>query len=190
MSEDNTQRWIWIGAALAGVAFLAVSAAGAWMLVSAEGAKVTGDLASAVESAGDNAEAETYEPTSAYIEEGLDPDVTTFGFGGKGGEPAAEPAGRELSEYELQNLVYEKQNSLMSCYADALADNPDLQGKVDMQFGIAPDGHVAMVKVTGSTLRSKTTEDCLVEQSRSWAFPATNRSTLMKFDTDFTFVYE
>lgn len=165
-------------AALGGSAvFLAVFGVGAYIMATQD-VPLSGDVSSAF--------VDDYEPTSAWIEEGLDPDVTTFGFGG----PAAEPSGPELSEGQIHQLVNARQADLMGCYASALEEDQDLKGRVDFQFGIAPDGHVAMVRVTGSTLASKPTEDCMVEQARSWSFPATNRSVLMKFDTDFTFTYE
>ena len=128
-----------------------------------------------------------YKPTSVWIEEGVDPDVTQFGFGGK---EAPKPTGAALSDADVYDLVQNKQQALMPCYVEALEEDDELQGKVDMQFGIAPDGHLSLVKVTRSSLRSKTTEDCFVEKARDWKFPSTGRATLMKFDTDFTFVYE
>jgi hypothetical protein len=177
MSDRKT---IVIAAGAALVLFAGAMGAGAWVMLQNGGGIATGDLAGAVDGG------EQYEPTSGWIEEGLDPNVTTFGFEGK----TPEPTGPPMDERQVQSLVYAKQNSLMQCYADALAENPDLQGKVFLKFGIAPDGHVAMVKVTDSSLRSKPTEDCLVEKARTWDFPQTNRSTLLQFETDFTFVYE
>lgn len=186
--RSSPKSLIFMLAATGVLVSLAILGAGAWFIVSSEGAGLTGDLAGlAVEELQPE---EEYQPTSMWIEEGLDPDVTTLGFSGSQGEQRARRSGPELSETQLQNLVYEKQNSLMTCYADALDGNPDLKGRVFMQFGVASDGHVAMVKVTRSTLRSKSTEDCLVAMAREWQFPSTNRSALMKFDTDFTFVYE
>ena len=175
---DQKTKIITAAVLLGSAAFLGVFTVGAYFMVD-RNVNVAGDLRSAAP--------QDYEPTSQWIEEGLDPDVTTFGFGGN---TPAEPSGPELSEYQIQELVYAKQADLMGCYAAALQENEDLQGKVDFQFGVAPDGHVAMVKVTGSTLASKPTEDCMVAQARTWSFPKTNRASRMKFDTDFTFVYE
>ncbi len=174
---EREQKAIAMG--VAGGALVAVCAfsLGAWVLLT-RGHHAQGDIQAAVE----------YEPTSVWIEEGLDPEVTTFGFEGNTG--AAAPSGPELAETEIQRHMNQKQADLMGCYASALQEDDDLQGKVDLQFGIAPDGHVAMVKVTRSTLRSRPTEDCMVSQAQQWSFPQTNRATLMKFDTDFTFVYE
>lgn len=176
--SDN--KPIVIAVAAGAVLFIAAAAGGAWLMIRTDGEGAAGDLTAVVDAD------QEYEPSSAWIEEGLDPNVTTFGFDGN----APEPTGPPIDEREVQNLVYAKQNSLMPCYGDALAEDPDLQGKVYLKFGVAPDGHVAMVKVTDSTLRSQPTEDCLVEAAREWSFPQTNRDTLLQFETDFTFVYE
>ena len=174
---DRKTKVVAVAALFGSAAVLGVFSVGAWYLATGD-TKVAGDLGSAIAA---------YEPTSVWIEEGLDPNVTTFGF--ESGTTDA-PAGPELGEGELHGIVRARQGDLMTCYASALQENDELQGRVAFQFGVAPDGHLAMVKVTDSTLRSKSAEDCMVAQARRWAFPRTNRSTLMKFDTDFTFVYE
>lgn len=180
-----------VGGAIVFVGGLVVAA---WFVAGSGGAAA--DLAgSAVP--GPAAVQGSYEPTSEWVEEGLDPDVTQFGFEAGAAQARSDDApaiestgGAVLSEVALHNMMIAKQSQMMPCYVDALNQDPDAAGKVDMKFGIAPDGHVAMVKVTGSTLRHKPMEDCLVDASRSWSFPATGRGTLMKFETDFTFVTE
>lgn len=130
-----------------------------------------------------------YEPTSRYIDEGLDPEVTTFAMG-NGDQPTPEGAREMLSDAEIQRIINEHQNELLECYAASLQDDPELKGRVFFRFGIAPDGHVALVEVTESRLRSKSTEDCFVERARRWSFPPTSRSVLTKFTTDFMFAAE
>lgn len=126
-----------------------------------------------------------YEPSSAYIEQGADRDVTQLGFE----EGEQDTPSRPLSEYDIQNTIAENQNDLITCYAEGLEENPDLTGRVDFHFRIAGDGHVAMLKVTESGLRDKATEDCFVRVARAWEFPASNSPMLTKFDTDFMFAY-
>lgn len=186
MTENRGQRNRFIIAtAIAGAMLVCAFGAAAWYVAGSTGA------AASITGAAD----ESYEPTSEWVEEGVDPDVMQLGFDGTEDEGAAEPAiessGRgELSEPALHNMMIAKQNEMMPCYVDTLNQNPEASGTVDMRFGIAPDGHVVMVKVIGSTLRDRPMEDCLVEKSRRWAFPATGRATLMKFETDFSFVTE
>lgn len=126
-------------------------------------------------------EPEEYVPTSAYIEEGADNRDLEFGFGG--GTTGSEV----LSNGMIQNVVTGGQNDLIGCYAEQLQENQDLEGKVFFEFAVRPNGRVAMVKVTDSSLRSKEAEDCFVEKARHWQFPAVDSDILTRFDTDFMF---
>jgi hypothetical protein len=183
---------------LIGVGVLVLAGAGAalWFLgpdkVVPEATKLSGDISSSTESAGSEATAPDapnppYEPTSEWIEPGLDPEVTNLAMGG--GERQADPNLPEmLSSRAIQQVMNAHQQELIGCYADSLKAKPDLAGRVFFDFGVAPDGHVAMVRVTSSKLRSNETEDCFVEKARDWTFPATRREVLTRFDTDFNFV--
>jgi hypothetical protein len=186
---------------LIGIGLLVLGGAGValWYVgfeqVVPETGELTGDISSATESAGaepdESAEPAApqgpYEPTSEYIEPGLDPEVTNLAMGD--GERDPDPNLPEmLSGRAIQQVVNAHQQELVRCYADSLQTNPDLAGRVFFDFGIAPDGHVAMVRVTSSKLRSKETEDCFVEKARRWTFPATRRAMLTRFDTDLNFV--
>ncbi len=182
------KKWIVLGVA-GFVAFAAFATAAAWFVIgisSPEPRMATGNLAGIVQP--DEA-AEPYEPTSAWMEEGLDLGVTRFEMASE--QPASADAPQTGMDIDamVANQVRANQNSLMPCYAQVL-EQEDVQGTVDMQFGIAPDGHVAMVKVTRSTLRSKEAEDCFVDVAREWSFGETGRASLTKFDTDFGFYYE
>lgn len=129
-----------------------------------------------------------YEPQSAWVEDGLDPEVLQLDLSGPEVEAPANSPWEDLDGVIRQH-VHTRYNDLMPCYAKALEDE-DLAGRVDIRFGVAPDGHVALVKVTGSELRSPETEDCLVDVARSWKFPPTGKSHLTQFDSDFRFSYD
>ncbi len=134
------------------------------------------------------AEMASYEgPSSSYVEEGADSKVLQFGFGSGDDSEADQNAPRLISNDTVQYVVSQNQNELIGCYGEALQDDETLAGKVDFEFAIAPDGHVAMVKVVRSTLRSKSAEDCFVQKARHWKFPRTNQDILTRFETDFTF---
>ena len=129
-----------------------------------------------------------YTPSSKYVEPGADSDVTTLDMTSKEDAPSdPELVDEGLSEDAIQRVIAQRQADLIQCYADSLEDEPDLEGRVDFHFRIAPDGHVAMVQVTRSALRHKPTEDCFVERSRRWAFPRSSKKALVKFDTNLYF---
>lgn len=130
-----------------------------------------------------------YTPTSQYVEPGADSDVTELDLSAPDAAPDADP---ELiddgpSEDSLQRVITQNQMELIECYAQGLEDEPDLQGRVDFHFRIAPDGHVAMVKITRSGLKDKPTEDCFVSKSRRWDFPKSSKKVTLKFDTNLNF---
>lgn len=127
----------------------------------------------------------TYVPTSAYIEKGADSDITTLDMSKK--QSATSTIVRDPDE-GIQRTLTRRQNDLIMCYAQGLQADEDLRGRVDFHFRVAADGHVAMVKVTKSTLAHKPTEDCFVAKSKKWAFPKHQGKALTQFDTHFNFV--
>jgi hypothetical protein len=128
-----------------------------------------------------------YKPSSQYIEEGADSDVTELSFdkGSDGGANA--PSTTIFDEETVQAVMYDHQEDLIGCYAKGLEQDETLKGDVVFHFRVAPDGHVAMVKITESGLRHKDTEDCLVDAARRWRFPKTGQASMAKFDTSFAF---
>ena len=186
----DSKKWIALGAA-GFMAFAAVAGGALFWVVGARDGEspqprmVSGSLGDVVGDVGGDM---NYEPTSAWIEDGLDLDVTQLDMKdtpATGGDPNA---GVDVDAI-VANTVAQRQNDLMPCYAQVLEEE-DVQGTVDMQFAIAPDGHVAMVKVTHSSLRSKVAEDCFIKIARTWQFPRTGRNVMTKFDSDFGFYYE
>ena len=124
-----------------------------------------------------------YKPESRWLEEGLDPDVSTFDITG------AHHQARVDQDAMVQGFVQDHYADLMPCYAVAL-ETDDIAGRLDMRFGVKPDGSVALVEVIGSELENPTLEDCAVETARHWRLPPTGKETLMKFNADFSFSYE
>jgi len=129
-------------------------------------------------------DATKYKPQSRWIEEGLDPDVSTF-------EMAAPPLRQDRIDNDtlVHAFVQDHYADLMPCYQTALEEE-DLAGRLDMRFGVKPDGTIALVEVIGSELENLALENCAVETARHWRLPPTGKENLMKFNADFTFSYE
>jgi hypothetical protein len=129
-----------------------------------------------------------YKPTSQYMEEGADSDTTELSFDkGSGGSAQQAPEREVFDESVVQGVMYEHQEDLIGCYAEGLESDESLAGEVSFHFRVATDGHVALVRLTSSGLRDKQTEDCIVDASRRWKFPATGQPGLVKFNTSFEF---
>lgn len=127
-------------------------------------------------------------PTSIYIEEGFDPEVTDLAFGADEPVSHADPtAPTRLSNRQIQRVLQDHQSELLRCYARELETNPDLGGDVEFDFAIRPDGEVAMVKVAESTLRSTSAEDCFVDRARHWNFPEFSHEQPTRFQINMGF---
>ena len=127
--------------------------------------------------------ATAYKPTSRWVADGVDPDVATFELSNTAEHNNVDVDGLVAS------FVQEHYSDLMPCYAKAL-EVSDVSGRLDMRFGVLPDGSIALVEVTASQLRDPELEDCAVPRAREWHLRPTGREIMVKFDADFTFAYE
>jgi pSer/pThr/pTyr-binding forkhead associated (FHA) protein len=57
------------------------------------------------------------------------------------------------------------------CYERQLSANPDLYGKVQIQFTIAASGHVSQHAIGQTTLKSAMVEGCILRRVAQWKFP-------------------
>jgi TonB family protein len=77
-----------------------------------------------------------------------------------------------LSKEVIRRTIQRHANEVRFCYEQGLAQRPDLAGRVDLQFVIAPSGAVQAAEVASSTLQEARTEDCIRKAVRRFAFPA------------------
>lgn len=65
-------------------------------------------------------------------------------------------------------------DELVECYRAGLKGDPGLAGTVLVTFDVNPDGSVEGTRLAGSRLRDTATERCVVNQSATLDFPATD----------------
>ncbi|MBI5526011.1 MAG: AgmX/PglI C-terminal domain-containing protein [Deltaproteobacteria bacterium] len=58
------------------------------------------------------------------------------------------------------------------CYDRELTKNPNLFGKITVQFVIGSTGTVADARVSATEMNSEAVEDCLIRRVKTWFFPA------------------
>ena len=107
--------------------------------------------------------------TSGIARSGLNnrPPATSGG----GGKPA-----RSREEIEL---VFDKNKGhIYSLYARALRDNAELQGKLVLEFTIAPSGEVTMCRVVSSELKDPDLERKIISLVRLFKFDAKDVDTI------------
>ena len=76
-----------------------------------------------------------------------------------------------LDKEIIRRIIRRHINEVKYCYAKELMANPNLGGRVIIQFTIAATGQVASAFVQSSTLGNKTVELCIAKAVRRWLFP-------------------
>ncbi|MBX5484061.1 MAG: TonB family protein [Myxococcaceae bacterium] len=71
----------------------------------------------------------------------------------------------------IAKVIQRHQNEIKYCYEQELNKDPNLAGKVAVQFTIDPSGSVADANVAETTLANATTENCMLSRIRRWKFP-------------------
>jgi TonB family protein len=108
----------------------------------------------------------THTSTQVQHGSGLDPNA-----GGRVQRTgSSNKASRSREEVEL--LFDRNKGVLDSIYRRALRDNPELQGKVVLEFTIAPSGEVSNVRVVSSELKDPEIEKKIVARVRQFRFKA------------------
>jgi TonB family protein len=72
---------------------------------------------------------------------------------------------------DIRRTVAARQGGVSYCYEKALAADPDLGGKVTLNWRIDPEGKAVGVRVAHSTLNSREVEGCIVRAAERWTFP-------------------
>lgn len=112
---------------------------------------------------------ETATVTSAIAHSGLDDrGATRTGSSGK--------AARSREEIEL---VFDRnKGAIYTLYARALREHPELQGKLVLEFTIAPSGEVTMCRVVSSELHNDELESKIIARVKSFRFEPKDVETI------------
>ncbi len=98
------------------------------------------------------------------------------GFGGKGKRvPKVRQAKAKvqgaLDRDIIRRIVRAHINEVRSCYNAGLTKNPNLQGRVAINFVITGTGKVGSAVVQESTLKDKSVGNCIAKAVKRWKFP-------------------
>jgi periplasmic protein TonB len=112
---------------------------------------------------------ETATVTSAIAHSGLDNrGATRTGSSGK--------AARSREEIEL---VFDRnKGAIYTLYARALREHPELQGKVVLEFTIAPSGEVTMCRIVSSELHDEDLESKIIARVKAYRFEPKDVETI------------
>ncbi len=76
-----------------------------------------------------------------------------------------------LDKRVIQKIVRQHTGELRACYERELAKIKGLNGKVTMNWFVAPDGSVTKVFVKETTMKNKAVENCMSNSIAHWRFP-------------------
>ena len=82
---------------------------------------------------------------------------------------AEAPETRSMSD--IQRVIARSRVDAKRCYDDGLAKNPNLTGKITIEFRIMPDGRVRDAKKSDGSLGDAAVETCIVHVIEGLRFP-------------------
>lgn len=105
--------------------------------------------------------------------------VSGYGTGGLGAKSRATvvPGGEgehfsgSIDKEAIRRVIRENQRQIQACYEKTLNKNPNLYGKVILEWVITGNGRVSSARVSSSTLRNSEVENCVLSRLRTWKFP-------------------
>ena len=80
-------------------------------------------------------------------------------------------SGGSLSREEIQRTLRRNMASIRHCYEQQVARQPNLEGRVNVRFTIAPDGSVSSADIASSTLGDVGVEACIKRAVTRIRFP-------------------
>jgi hypothetical protein len=79
--------------------------------------------------------------------------------------------GGHLDKAAIQKVVNRHLHQVQRCYEVQLLRDPQLQGKLMLDWVIAPSGRVSRARQVSSTLSSPAVASCVLARIRTWVFP-------------------
>jgi hypothetical protein len=76
-----------------------------------------------------------------------------------------------LSAEQINRVVRANQAAIRYCYENEVQRQPNLRGRIEIQWRINLQGAVTMARVDSSGMHSAGVEGCMVRQIRRWRFP-------------------
>ena len=100
------------------------------------------------------------------------------------GDPTIEG---HLDRETIQRVIRQHRREVRDCYQRELQRNPDLAGRVVVNFLIDPAGNVAAARIHESDMSDDAVEDCLVRRIRRWRFPQPSTPGNVRVNYPFVF---
>lgn len=100
------------------------------------------------------------------------------------GEPETQGA---LDREIIQRVVRQHRREIRHCYEQQLQRNPDLEGRITIQWTIAPSGDVVAASVQETTMNNSQVERCMAQRIQRWSFPEPEGGGVVRVNYPFNF---
>jgi hypothetical protein len=77
-----------------------------------------------------------------------------------------------LDPNAVANEIRRRRGAIIACYESALKRNPNLSGKVELQFTISAVGKVTAADIGTDTMHDDEVNNCIKSRVLGWRFPA------------------
>jgi TonB family protein len=91
-----------------------------------------------------------------------------------------------LDRDQISAVIARNQGQVRYCYEQGLQQDANLSGRVTVEFSIGGNGLVQEAKVSQSTIKNATVEECIVQKLKSWKFPLPDGGVTVKVSYPFT----
>ncbi|MCS6838941.1 MAG: AgmX/PglI C-terminal domain-containing protein [Bdellovibrionaceae bacterium] len=109
---------------------------------------------------------------------------SSLGVGGSG--LGYQSGGAGLNENQIRAVIEQNSGQVRYCYEQALLRNPELAGRVTINFIINAKGFVTEASVGFSNLNNHDVEQCIVDKLKMWRFPSPEGGVDVKVSYPFT----
>lgn len=92
-----------------------------------------------------------------------------------------------LTAEQIARVVKQNLGAIRYCYERQLVANPNLYGKIKVEFVIGPTGRVMTQKVKNTTMNNSLVEGCILRKLRAWKFPQPTGGTEVAVSYPFYF---
>ena len=88
----------------------------------------------------------------------------------------------KIDKSAVAKVFRRRQGAIRTCYEKALKVNPNVEGKITVQFTIGPAGRITSIDVTSNSTSDSSIGKCIVEKVRGWRFdPPDNGSVTFSY---------
>lgn len=94
---------------------------------------------------------------------------------------------QKIDREEVRQVIKKNLKSIKTCYTEGLKNNPNIEGKIVIEWDIASDGSVSKAGVKSSALKDEAVENCIVDKVKALKFPAPPTGNVANVSYPFVF---